>query len=554
MNHSRLSFRPHLQAELLEDRMMLSTVSIFASGDMGDETMSLQVDGEVVQTWENVGTDLQEFVFESTSSITPDQVRIAFTNDAYLPNQGVDRNLNVQAMVLDGVTFHTDDPNVLSVGVWNPSSGSIESGYGQGQTLHANGFFEFSAASLESINFAGRTWQVVDGQPSEDDLFVDDLGDLALGGARGPLAISTELDVEGGEKYRLTLDARRALISGTVGQNGPWSTIGIDYYDNNGIRVGQEFIEINNATGVSGDRIYRVPDQATSAYLWAWIDDYQNPNDVTIPLKISEIDWQLDDTVTPEDTTPPEASFTSYTFDRFNQSSINFGVDFSDDQELAQIRTGVISVTDPSGNVSTPGIAFGPSTNTDSFQTLVFTMSAPNGDAWTVADNGEYKISLVSGQLSDVSGNFADGRELGTLTVEIAVPVDTTPPVVELVSSPGVITSPPTGGRGSDVQFTVTYTDNVGLGDLAQDRILVEGPNGYSGFGRGIAGGAADPNGFFEITYIPLPADGSWSSNENGLYTIRLVDGAVVDGFGNVTPGRELGSFEISILGDEVFG
>lgn len=535
-----------LTADILEDRVMLSSVSILASGHTGEETMSLSVDGQVVETWENIGTQQQSFSFQTEENLAADQIRISFTNDLYLPDQGVDRNLTVESMTLDGVAFATNDQNVFSVGVWNSDAGAIQSGFGQGQTLNANGFFEFPAAPLSSIEFAGRTWNVVDGMPNEGDLFVDDFGELSLGGASGPTAISTHIDVEGGQRYRLTLDAQRSLIRGSITNDGPWSTVGINYYDDAGQLVGQEFIEVNDAVGVAGDTIYRAPDSASSGFLWAWIDGYREPNNTTLPLKVSNVDWQLEENVLPEDTTPPEVSFTSFTFDRFNESTINFGVDFSDDQELAQIRSSVIEVTAANGNVLTSGIATGASTNTDSFKTLVFTLPAPNGGVWEPSDNGVYTVTLADNQLSDVSGNFTDGRVLGTLTVAVTVPQDTTAPIVELTSSPGVVTSSPTGGRGNDIQFTVTYTDDVALGDLAQDRILVEGPNGYAGFGRGIAGGGAE-GGFFEITYIPLPADGFWSENENGQYTITLLDGAVVDKFGNSTPGRELGTFEVQI-------
>jgi len=542
-----------LEAQLLEDRMMLSTVSILAGGEMGDETMELVVDGQVVQSWENVGTELQEFVFETDAALNPEQIRIAFTNDFYAPDEGIDRNLTVESMTLDGTVYATDAPNVFAAGVWNNETSAIEFGFGRGQTLHTNGYFVFPAQTISSIEFAGRNWEVVEGQPSERQLFVAGGVELALSGEAGPLAVSTKIDVEGGERYRLTLDAKRLLITGPVGANGPWSTIGINYYSQSGQLLSQEFIEVNDDAGFQGDRIFDAPDAATDAYLWAWIDGHSVG---TInPLRIRDIDWKVDDTVVPEDNTPPEAGFNSFTFETFNQFSINFGVDFSDNQELAVVRTGVIAVTDPAGNVSNPGIAFGPPTNTDTFQTLVFTMPAPNGDVWGVADNGEYTITLVDSQLSDAAGNLAAGRELGTLTVDIAVPEDTTPPVVELTSSPGVITSPPTGGRGRDVEFVVTYTDNVAVGgfeDLVQDRILVEGPNGYSGFGRGIAGGGLEPNGFFEITYIPLPSDGFWGANENGQYTITLLDETVFDELGNATPGRQLGTFEVQIPGIEV--
>jgi len=544
-----------LEALTLEDRMMLSTVSILASGDTGQETMNLVVDDQVVQTWENVASEQRFYTFETEEPVSLEQVKITFTNDLYAPDQGIDRNLTVELVVVDGVEFYTNDPSVLSGGVWNPVVGAIQTGFGQGETLHANGFFQFFDDPLVDIEFAGRIWDVVEGVPTADDLFIDNVGSLTLGGARGPLAISTQLDdIQAGVDYRLRLDANREFISGPVGANGPWSTVGVNFYDAGGGLISQEQVEINSQAGVSGDQIVTVPNGTTTAYLWAWIDDYNDPNDTFIPLKISAVDWQVDDTVNPDDNTPPGASFDSFTFDRFGDSSLNFGVNFTDNQELAQISSGVVTVTAPSGELLTPPIAIGAPTNTDTDQTLVFTLGNPFGGDWGPDANGVYTVTLRSAQLRDAAGNAAGAtdRVLGTITVDIETPVDTTAPYVTLLSNPGVITAPPTGGRGSDVEFTVEYTDDVGLGDLAQDRILVEGPNGYSGFGRGIAGGGAAPNGFFEITFIPLPSDGFWSSNENGTYTITLVDGAVVDEFGNATAGRQLGTFEINIPDVEV--
>ena len=43
-----------LSLEALEDRMMLSSVEIFAAGATGEENLDLLVNGEVVQTFFNV--------------------------------------------------------------------------------------------------------------------------------------------------------------------------------------------------------------------------------------------------------------------------------------------------------------------------------------------------------------------------------------------------------------------------------------------------------------------------------------------------------------------
>ena len=46
-----------LSVELLEDRQMLSTVQITAAGSENTESMQLEIAGEIVQTWNNIGGD-----------------------------------------------------------------------------------------------------------------------------------------------------------------------------------------------------------------------------------------------------------------------------------------------------------------------------------------------------------------------------------------------------------------------------------------------------------------------------------------------------------------
>ena len=59
-----------LQVETLEPRMMLSTVQIFAAGSENTETMELVIDGQVAQSWSNIGGNaatgaFQVFSFET---------------------------------------------------------------------------------------------------------------------------------------------------------------------------------------------------------------------------------------------------------------------------------------------------------------------------------------------------------------------------------------------------------------------------------------------------------------------------------------------------------
>ena len=141
-NSSELS----LQVENLEPRMMLSTVQIFASGSEGGEQLQLQINGNVAETFQisapsNILND-QTFSFETPETITADDVRIVFLNDAFNANTGFDSNLTVDAIVVDGNRFETESSSTFSTGTF--FDGGIEPGFPQSETLHSNGFFQFS--------------------------------------------------------------------------------------------------------------------------------------------------------------------------------------------------------------------------------------------------------------------------------------------------------------------------------------------------------------------------------------------------------------------------
>ena len=134
----------NLFVESLEDRMMLSTVSIHASGETGQETMNLLVDGSVVATYENVSVKQSVYTYDTDETLSADQLRITFTNDLYEPENGIDRNLTVDRIVVDGQNIESEAPQNFHSGVWNPNPGQIETGFLQAETLHANGYIEYA--------------------------------------------------------------------------------------------------------------------------------------------------------------------------------------------------------------------------------------------------------------------------------------------------------------------------------------------------------------------------------------------------------------------------
>ena len=148
-----------LLVENLEPRMMLSTVQIFASGSEGGEQFELQIDGNVVETFEvALGTDIlndQVFTFETADPVTAGDIRIEFINDVFDPENGVDSNLIVDAIAIDGQRFETEASDVFSTGTFLDADG-IQPGFRQSETLHANGFFQYADAAGEGSTIGVR--------------------------------------------------------------------------------------------------------------------------------------------------------------------------------------------------------------------------------------------------------------------------------------------------------------------------------------------------------------------------------------------------------------
>tara|TARA_R110002049_G_scaffold4601_5_gene32758 strand:+ start:1054389 stop:1058102 length:3714 start_codon:yes stop_codon:yes gene_type:complete len=139
-------------------------ITIRAAGSEGDEEMQLQVAGEIVQTWTNVGGNAyagqyQTFTYDNTGPVDADDVRVLFTNAIYLPAQGIDRNLRVDNVTIDGVVFESEDPSVYSTGTWRPDDG-IQPGFRESEFLHGNGYFQYgenpNSGSVITIYAAGN--------------------------------------------------------------------------------------------------------------------------------------------------------------------------------------------------------------------------------------------------------------------------------------------------------------------------------------------------------------------------------------------------------------
>ena len=136
-----------LEVEHLEDRQMLSTVQIFAAGTTGNEQLELRIDNQFVEIF-NVGdgADSRNFdtlTFESDQTIDVTSLRVSFVNDFFDPANGIDSNLVVDRIVVDGTEYQTENFRTYATALYTSENG-VSSGRFATETLNVNGGFRYS--------------------------------------------------------------------------------------------------------------------------------------------------------------------------------------------------------------------------------------------------------------------------------------------------------------------------------------------------------------------------------------------------------------------------
>ena len=104
-------------------------------------------------------------------------------------------------------------------------------------------------------------------------------------------------------------------------------------------------------------------------------------------------------------------------------STHTFTVTYSDNEaiDVSDLNGSDIRVTGPNG-YSQYATFLSVDVNSDGTpRTATYRITAAGG-TWDYADNGTYTVSLLAGQVSDNSGNFAPAAALGTFSVNVAQP------------------------------------------------------------------------------------------------------------------------------------
>ncbi|MEL7496699.1 MAG: carbohydrate-binding domain-containing protein [Planctomycetota bacterium] len=124
-----------------------SQVEIIAFGSTGDEIVTLNINGVVADSWQldTVSQSLVTFV-EPSVDVAEDVVQVEFINDLFDPDNGVDRDVFVDKIIVDGTTFETEASTTYSTGTF-VGPGLPTSGFFETEALQVGGYFEFLAAT-----------------------------------------------------------------------------------------------------------------------------------------------------------------------------------------------------------------------------------------------------------------------------------------------------------------------------------------------------------------------------------------------------------------------
>ena len=553
-----------LFVECLEERQMLSTVDIIAAGATGEETVELIIEGETVAVFENVGgngfTDL-DFVTLSYSTdevIDPSAIEVAFTNDLFDPENGIDRNVRVDYVLVDlesdGTVnensdssnntifrFEAEDSSVFSTGTFRSEDG-ISSGFGRGDVLHGNGSFVFDGSTDGQGNLVGAT-----------------------DGAAGSVIKMNVRGDTGDEKFNLLIDGEVVQTYDATTELSEFRFVANEVVSVDQIRV--EFINdfYDPANGIDRNLIVssvRVNDQLfqTEAPSTFSTGVFRAGEGIVSGFNETEI-LSTNGFFQYASSGARSFQFAGESFDTTSDSSQVF------------VQDGILTVRGTNSSVASAS----------------FTQEINGGDTYTLSfdayrDIISGSIGLFTGQpfgsiginFNDADGNVVSQRLVNNLArnsrndgfrtndflapddavsasvfvfagltdpgVEIPVRVrdieltltdltDVTPPDVELVRASPLFNPAPT------LDFSLRVTDESGLGFFngpnPGPEITVFGPEGFTPVDLNSIAASPIDGGVEFFFELPAPSGGQFTEADNGPYFARINQGAFADSLGN---------------------
>ncbi len=232
---------------------------------------------------------------------------------------------------------------------------------------------------------------------------------------------------------------------------------------------------------------------------------------------------------------PVTTGLSSYSFTVAYHSSVGINA--------STIGTGNLSLSGPSGYVTTPTlVSLSPASNAKTI-VAVYSVIPPSGATFTPSDNGIYTVTLAAGSVSDINNvSSTNPLRVGTYKVQIkTVPAPTASLTAQTMSS-----------AASSYSFQVIYHGAIPINasTIETGNLTVTGPSGYQ---QNAALASISPShnaSTIKATYsITGPAGGAFGTTDNGTYTVSLVAGSIMNTRGASAAAAVLGTFAVNIQG-----
>lgn len=255
------------------------------------------------------------------------------------------------------------------------------------------------------------------------------------------------------------------------------------------------------------------------------------------------------------DTTSPQAFVSAPTLTSRGVQAYSFETLFTDDVGVnaTSITPDSLIIIGPNGEELTPHISYANLGENSSLTPVGFNIPAPAGE-WDPSDNGQYRIVIREGTVTDSSGNYLPGYQSGNVPpaaqlAAFTVAIDTEPPPAKITAS---LTAENLLTQRDAYEFTVRFSsvDVIDLSTIGDEDVYVTDTSfDFAAFATKVATVVSPDGKTVDVVYRIVGPNGSWKAEDNGDYLISLSDSAVSTVSSATTIGLDLGGFSCSISG-----